>query len=150
MTLAGGTLKIDNSVSGYNATTPVSIGALTLTLSTGTSIIDFGNGGRTSADNIFWFSSLSIGSGDTLTINNWSGSLTGGGADQLRFTSNPTANLSLINFTGYDSSQLQVISYGSYYEIVAVPEPGTVLGGLALVSLIGYRERRRLGALLVF
>jgi hypothetical protein len=29
-----------------------------------------------------------------------------------------------------------------------VPEPATILGGLALVGLIGYRERRRLGSLL--
>lgn len=35
------------------------------------------------------------------------------------------------------------ISFGGYYEIVAVPEPTSVLGVLGLLALIAYRERRR-------
>jgi len=34
-----------------------------------------------------------------------------------------------------------------YFEIVAVPEPTTVLGAMGLLAFIAYRERRRLGRL---
>lgn len=34
------------------------------------------------------------------------------------------------------------ISFGGNQELVPVPEPTTILGGLALLGLVGYRERR--------
>lgn len=38
------------------------------------------------------------------------------------------------------------ISFGTpanSFEVVPVPEPGTIFGGLALLGLVGWRERRR-------
>ena len=45
-------------------------------------------------------------------------------------------------------SQAGQISFGGNQELVPVPEPTTIFGALALLGLVGYRERRRLGALL--
>jgi autotransporter-associated beta strand protein len=127
MNLAGGTFN-----SGGLAE---ALGALTLSAS---STIDLGSGASTLS-----FSSGTRTAG-SLTIDNWSGSLAGGGTDQLRFDSALDSTfLANINFTGFDPGALQ-ISFGSYVEIVPVPEPATVLASLALASLGLWRERRRL------
>ena len=37
---------------------------------------------------------------------------------------------------------------GDSFELVAVPEPSTVVAGLLLVGIVGWRERRRISSLL--
>ena len=52
-------------------------------------------------------------------------------------------------FSGAGSGVLgdgRQISFGGNQELVPVPEPTTIFGALALVGLVGYRERRRLKA----
>jgi autotransporter-associated beta strand protein len=154
MTVGGGTVKIDNSLSNTNQT----FGSLTLT---GTSILDFGTG---SAGNTMTFSSLSF-TGTKLNVYNWSGSAYGAGvADTGTFAD--TQDRLLFNadtiYSGTEDSRIeffsdsgitslgfgQEVAFGSQFELVpitAVPEPATtaLIGSIALCALIGYRERRR-------
>jgi autotransporter-associated beta strand protein len=154
MTVGGGTVKIDNSLSNTNQT----FGSLTLT---GTSILDFGTG---SNGNTMTFSSLSF-TGTKLNVYNWSGSAYGAGvADGGTFAD--TQDRLLFNadtiYSGTEDSRIeffsdsgitslgfgQEVAFGSQFELVpitAVPEPATtaLIGSIALCALIGYRERRR-------
>lgn len=104
--------------------------------------LDFGAG-----SSVLEFNDLNFGSG-LLTINNWSGSVTGGGADQLIFhvpASDPINSPAFLNnvfFTGIGIGA-KVIDFGSYIEIVPVPEPSTYLLGLGLIAG-GFFLRRRL------
>jgi autotransporter-associated beta strand protein len=155
MTVGGGTVKIDNSLSNTNQT----FGSLTLT---GTSILDFGTG---SNGNTMTFASLSF-TGTKLNVWNWSGSAYGAGVtdtgslagdtqDRLLFTANtsfgPAEDSSIEFFSGAGTGSLgfgQEVMFGGQYELVpitAVPEPATtaLIGSIALCALIGYRERRR-------
>ena len=155
MTVGGGTVKIDNSLSNTNQT----FGSLTLT---DTSILDFGTG---SAGNTMTFASLSF-TGTKLNVWNWSGSAYGAGVtdtgslagdtqDRLLFTANtsfgPAEDSSIEFFSGAGTGSLgfgQEVMFGGQYELVpitAVPEPATtaLIGSIALCALIGYRERRR-------
>ena len=148
--LGGGTL----ATGGFSDT----LGALTLTAN---STIDFGSGSASELT----FTTLTLGS-NSLNIWNWTatnlpaeadGGVAGDGLrDRLLFTtlgSLSTAELSQIHFfsdagsTALGSEAGQ-ISFGGNQELVPVPEPTTIFGALALVGLVGYRERRRLGALL--
>jgi len=54
------------------------------------------------------------------------------------------AQISFFDDAGVYRGTGQEISFGGTQELVPIPEPTTVLGGLLLVGLIGYRERRRL------
>lgn len=137
MTLAGGTFN----TGGLSET----LGALTLS---GNSIIDFAGG-----DSILNFANSSGASWDstkTLSIWNWGGSTAGGGNDQLKFGSDSTAltsgQLAQISFfSGAGSGFLGTGQFvGSLGEVVPVPEPSSVLIGLAMCGLAGWRERRRL------
>ncbi len=141
MTLAGGTF----ATGGYDDT----LGTLTLSanstinLGSGSSFLNFGDSSAQS-----WIA-------DTyLSINNWSGSSSGGGTDRIFFGSTTagltSSQLSRIVFVdpfgpGTGLYPAGILSTG---EIVPVPEPATLacIGLLALV--IGYRERDRLAALL--
>ena len=70
--------------------------------------------------------------------------------DRLVFANILTAPaLADITFNGVGGAS-QISLGGGYYEITssAVPEPTTVFGALALLGLVGYRERRRLGGLI--
>ncbi len=141
--VSGGTLKSGgfSEFAGAGNGTGAGLGALTLNES---SNIDFGSG-----TSVLWFSGIgTFASGKTLTVDNWSGiSATGGGTDQLRFTSDPSAVLSQISFTGFGGATEVFFANGgqSYYEIVPVPEPSTtaLLGSFALLALVGFRERKR-------
>ena len=144
-TLGGGTLSME----GLSNSSEI-LGALTLSAS---SILDFGTG----SGNTLTFSNLTL-SGNTLAIFNWSGTipvanpdLGGGSQDRLLFTTDVSAQaLEAIIF--YSDSGTTLLGTGSQiifgspttaFEIVPVPEPTTILGALALLGLVGYRERRR-------
>lgn len=120
----------------------------TLTLATD-SIIDLANGASVIA---FANSSAETWAG-SLSIYNWSGSQTGDASDRVYFGNDGTglldSQLSQITFfsgpgTGSFGPGAQILADG---QIVPVPEPATVFGGLALLGIVGYRERRQLGKL---
>jgi hypothetical protein len=80
------------------------------------------------------FGDTSTRTAGTLTINDWSGSLSGGGTDQIIFANalDPTF-LSNINFTGFSPGAVQL----GDGEIVPVPEPATWVVGAMVLGLIG-------------
>ncbi|MBI3879494.1 MAG: hypothetical protein HY301_05455 [Verrucomicrobia bacterium] len=134
--LSGGTLK----------TAGLSDSAGTLTLNA-SSVIDLGSG----ASLLHFLNSSGAGwtGGAQLNIQNWSGSVNGGGTDQLilgNSTSGLTpAQLAQIKFVnpfdfGSGIFDATILSNG---EVVPVPEPATVLAACALLSLLGWRERQR-------
>ncbi len=135
ITLGGGTIQIGGNITE-------TMNNLTLTAD---SVIDFGGGDGILEFNDFIFSD---GTDDyTLTVRNWTGNIGvngGGGPDQLVFGTELTENqLAQIRFEGYDPSiQLDDL------EVVPIPEPGAVAAGVGLLGLLGWRERRRLRALL--
>jgi hypothetical protein len=53
-------------------------------------------------------------------------------------------------FNGATAAQEMEIGATGYYELSAVPEPGSVFAALALVAAVGCRERRRLLSLVRF
>lgn len=133
-TLAGG--KFDTS--GLSETTGTfSLTAdSTLELGTGASLLTFGGSGVGA-----WTGKL--------TIDNWSGSLTGGGIDQVRFTGISIANFQAavdpneVLFSGFGSGY-SIVGVDNNFELVAIPEPGSVgllAGGVGL--LLGLRRNRR-------
>lgn len=141
--LGGGTLN----TGGFRDT----LGALTLTAN---STIDFGTGNASELT----FSTLTLGS-NNLNIWNWTttngfspdGGTAGDGLrDRLLFTTLGTlsaTDLSQIHFFSDGGTTVlgdgRQISFGGNQELVPVPEPTTIFGALALVGLVGYRERRR-------
>ena len=142
----GGTLAVAGSQSG----TTHSFASLALGAN---SILDFGSGNT--GVNLVFGGSPSL-SGNTLTINNWNGpdysgqttdiGTFGGTQDRLLFTTDPSNGhlgmaLTGISFNG--TAPGMAVSFGSYYEIVPVPEPTTVLGAAGLLGFVGYRERKR-------
>ena len=150
VTLDGGTLGSNGFSEG--AATTVGLGSLILSSA---SAIDFGTG--TLGTLTFAGGSYSAG---MLSILNWTGAAGGAGADgvndRLIFAGNNAARLSFlsaftqsaISFSGFGSGYNAIQFDANYFEIVAVPEPATTaaVGGLALCALIGFRERRRVGA----
>jgi autotransporter-associated beta strand protein/T5SS/PEP-CTERM-associated repeat protein len=136
MSLNGGTFA-----TGGNSDT---LGTLTLTAN---STIDLGIG-----SSVLHFedsSSVPWTSNTTLSIKNWSGSLTGNGTDQIYFGTDSN---------GLNTSQLSQIIFvnpvglapGNYTavilstgEIVPVPEPGVIAAAALLMTWLGWRERRR-------
>ncbi len=65
--------------------------------------------------------------------------------DQLHFTN--TGNISLANVTFYSDAGVTAIGTGGGglvgNELVPVPEPKAVVGGILLVALTCWRERKR-------
>ncbi len=127
LTLGGGSLKIGGDITE-------TLGTLTLTAN---SIIDFGGG-----DGILNFDDFIFSDGTNdfdLTIVNWSGSLQGGGADQIFFgTTLSDAQLARINFNPEAS---RLLPSG---EVVPIPEPSTYFAGAMILSFLGWRERKRI------
>jgi fibronectin-binding autotransporter adhesin len=164
--LSGGTLNAATFAEGSHAANAITPGMGTLTLS-GASTLDFGTG---SSGTDLAFTGGSAPGSYTLNIYDWNGSgYAAGGSDdgttnttqdRLLFATDPgfgalgTA-ISSINFFSDNGAtplgQGQEITFGSGVEIVpiaAVPEPTTILGALALLGLVGYRERKRFATLL--
>ncbi len=124
------------------------LGTLTLSsdssidLGTGTSIIDFDD---SSGLELAW-----TDSGQILSILDYTGDTNGGGIDQIIFgsaglTDSQLAQIRFVNPWG-TSKTFHARFQGD--EIVPVPEPSTYLGGGLILTLIGWRERRRLIKLL--
>jgi hypothetical protein len=112
LTLAG---KLDTA--GLSET----FGNLTLS---GSPVIDFGSLNST----VVTFASLTNATLASLTIDNWSGSGAGGGADQLKFTSvaNWTpANLAAVTFTGFAPGAV-IVNGDELVPAALVPEPGSI------------------------
>jgi hypothetical protein len=124
--LAGGTFDLAGQAQS------AALGALTLSAD---STLDFGIGGTQTIE----FASLaSHTSGASLNILNWTGTLAGGGTDQLRFTGGSGVTpgfLTEVQFNGYPQG---AILLGSG-EVVPVPEPATWLGLLGLGCYLGWR-----------
>jgi hypothetical protein len=110
------------------------LGALTITGSAG--VLDLGSG----TDSVVTFASLaSFGSG--LTINNWSGSVAGGGTEQILFTNTSgwtPAFLSQVTFTGFDPGAQFI---GNELVPLPIPEPTTILGLTLVGSTLLMRRR---------
>jgi T5SS/PEP-CTERM-associated repeat protein len=130
--LAGGTFNL----ASYTQT--AALGALTLSA---TSTLDFGAPGT---GQILTFSSLASHTGGSLWhIQNWEGTPAGGGTDQIKFAdlgASLTAGfLADVRFSGHPPGAA-LLGTG---EIVPVPEPASVIAGLALGGLILAGEWRR-------
>ena len=140
--LAGGTLSTSGLTGAAEA-----LGSLTLS---GNSTIDFGAG---TGDTLTFASLASHTAGTTLKILGWSGTPYTSGSDRLIFggsaaSFNGAFAQSDVTFDGFGAGFKAIDLGGSTFEIVAVPEPATVLVTLALVGLIGLRERRLVTELL--
>ena len=85
------------------------------------------------------FSSFSASSPTVLNVYNWDTN------DHLYFGSAPSSNITF-NFYGGTPQAPGTLLTNASYEVV--PEPSTVLASLGLVGMIGWRERRRISALL--
>ncbi|MBE7158540.1 MAG: autotransporter-associated beta strand repeat-containing protein [Rhodospirillales bacterium] len=130
--ISGGTLIL-SSTGSINSSNSVLVTAGVLTLQNAFALSDAGTLSLTDGTTL----NLSAGSGTTEVIN---GLLLNGTPVQpgTYSTSDLTAMDANITFTGNES--LQVLS--------AVPEPTTALGGLLLVSVLGWNQRRRLDGII--
>jgi hypothetical protein len=134
------------------------MGQLTLSVN---STIDFSTGSTSHGSNLL-FASLNSTIGNTISIEDWTGTVgTDNGSasnDRILFITDPgLTDAQLASSQFYNDSGSLVgsggteINFNGYTEIVAlsaVPEPTTIFGALALLGLVGFRERRR-GATLV-
>jgi len=140
VTLNGGTFNLG----GFSQGSAGVAGAGSLTLSAN-STLDYGPMG---SSNVIEFGGLgSHVAGSMLNITDYDP-----GIDHLYFVGNSATFTSEFaqNEVSFNGAQgYGAISFGSYYEIVAVPEPAetALIGSLALCGLVGFRERRRLQAL---
>lgn len=127
VTMDGGTLKMGISAAGGNQT----FGALTMSSN---STLDFAD----ASGNTVWFSSFvgSYAANKILTISNWDLD-----TDHLYFTDSQVSNLSSFKFGLLDATQREITP--TQFEIIAVPEPGTVVAGLLLLGGLIFFERRR-------
>lgn len=143
MTLAGGTFARGNFSEGSAAS--AGVGALSLTAAG--SHLDFGTG----TVGVLTFASFTSG-GNTLTIDNWSGTAAtlgiNGVTDRLIFSSSQSGNLGSFNFTGFGTGAAQFDLGNGYFEIVPVPEAGTYLSGSIVLALILLHHRKQLRQLI--
>jgi len=131
VTMNGGNLTMAIATAGGNQT----LGALTLSAN---STLDFSS----SSANTLIFSGINSPGSNVFNIINWNLN-----SDHLYFTNN--ASLSATNFTvNGGAASLSSFQTGLGYEIIAVPEPGTILVGALLLGGLVFAERRRLGHLL--
>ncbi len=124
----------------------------TLTLSADSSI-DIGSGAGPNMLEFADSSALEVPwttSGQILSILNYNGDTNGGGIDQIIFGSQglTDSQLAAIRFVNPWGSGLTTGARWQGSEIVPVPEPSTYLGAGLILTLIGWRERRRLQTLI--
>lgn len=137
--LNGGTLLVGAS------TLSDSLGTLTLSAS---STIDFGAYGASGLRQITFANSSAITWTGTLTITNWQGvALTSSDFTEIVFGTGglTSTQLGQIRFANQDINGGTLISGG---ELVPVPEPRVYAAAVALLGVVGWRERKRLLGLL--
>jgi autotransporter-associated beta strand protein len=155
ITLAGGTFAtggFSEPNGGASGLATSAIGALTLTA---TSTIDFGS----SNNSILEFAGLGAHTpttGPDLLITNWNGNpLLGGTGDRLLFiglgtdfvTKYSQSDVTFNNdAAGYAIIQFDIAG-NPYYEVTAIPEPSTWIGGALTVAALGWSQRRRFAQL---
>ena len=131
---------------------PAAMGALTLSAN---STIDFTSG---TGSNLL-FASLNYTQGNVVSILHWTGMIRADNGstsnDRLLFTTPPgfsDAQLASIQFSNDSGTPFPMgatlIQFNGYSELVPVPEPGPIVGAVALLGLAACRERKRLAALL--
>ena len=139
ITLNGGTFAKGNFSEGSSST--AGVGALNLTAAG--SHLDFGSG----TVGALTFASFAPG-GNTLTIDNWTGTFgtvgTEGLTDRLIFASDQSGNLGSFNFTGFGPGSVEFNLGNGYFEIVPVPEAGTYFSGSIVLALILLHHRKQL------
>jgi autotransporter-associated beta strand protein len=145
MTLNGGKFNTGGLSEGSSA----GIGALTLQAN---SFIDLGSGAS-----VLHFASSSAAAwvaNKVLEIDNWSGSQSGGGTDQLVFgadstglTASQVAEIQFLNPNGFSAGMYGAVILGTG-EIVPVPEPGTSVAGTLALGALLFVQRRRVAQLL--
>jgi autotransporter-associated beta strand protein len=144
VTLNGGTINMANHSEG--TASAAGLGALTLAAN---STIDLG-GASTSILHFDTTSSIAWTSGTILTVQNWSGSLSGGASEGLYFgvggtglTASQVGQIRFVNPVGFAPGTYpgRILPSG---EVVPVPEPATYVAMGILALLVGWRERRRL------
>jgi autotransporter-associated beta strand protein len=156
VTLAGGTFAtggFSEPNGGAGGLAANAIGSLTLTSN---STIDFG----LSNTSVLEFSGLgahTAGTGSDLLITNWNGNpLLGGSGDRLLFiglgtdfvTKYAQSDVTFNNdAAGYAIVQFDIAG-NPYYEVTAIPEPSTWIGGALTVAALGWSQRKRLKKLL--
>ena len=136
-------MELDGGIFDSDANDEV-LGTLTLSsdssidLGVGTSILDFAD---SSGLELAWTTS-----GQILSILDYTGDTNGGGLDQIIFNSQglTDSQLAAIRFVNPWGSGLTLGARFEGNEIVPVPEPSTYLGAGLILTLIGWRERRRL------
>ena len=136
-TTTGGTIRLSGGPSFTETVGSLSLG-------TGTSVIDLGTMGGT---NVLTFanSSASTWTG-TLQVWNWSGSIAGGGLDQLSFgasglTAGQVSGVSFVDPIGFSTGTYGATLLGNG-ELVPVPEPGALVSAAALGVAAFFRRRR--------
>lgn len=142
--LAGGVMDLNGKSEG--STSAAGLGFLNVFAS---STLDFGEGDNA---NVVRFASINLHTaGTVLSILNWNGvKWLGGGSEQLLFGGLAAEFTSLFgqNDVSFDGvSGYSTVQYSGYYEVVAVPEPGTVaLLGVTLLAGLRMVMRRRMAA----
>src|SRR5579862_2450214 len=148
----GGLLSGTSVSTGSTVTTGASlngIGALTLTAN---STIDFKNTAETVVFNGYTDNGKLLNvinySNTTALSSGYTSSGVDGTDDRLIFNiagGLTTTQLNDISFNGVQGAvEIQLGNGSNFYEVTAVPEPTTILAGVLLVGLLGYRERKRL------
>lgn len=114
-----------------------SVGQLTLSSN---STLDFGSG----ANNVMRFASFDSSGSAIFTISNWLPTT------HLVFTSSTGGQTEWDRFSfgsGIGTTQIAYTGAGGGFEIIAVPEPGTIAAGLTILGFVAWRERKRLASL---
>lgn len=132
ITLAGGTLTAQDVTE--------TVGTLTLTAA---SVINLGTD---AGNDDLTFANLTD-TGGSVVIYNWSGNQYSSGTDDRIFVTGaaPGTIFADVTFNGFNQGAIVLASR----ELVPIPEPGTVLGGILIAGLFAFRwwQRRRVAAL---
>ena len=160
VTINGGTLLL-SSTNATKTTATLALGGGTLQMSSSAGVSDTLSSLTLSDNSTIDFGTISSGnnkltlgfvsswtSGKTLSIWNWTGTAdTAGGTDQLLLSSTTGWAAQLANIKFYSGAGTGAFAGAAIVsgELVAsaVPEPGTIAAGVALIGFIAYRERRR-------
>ena len=124
----GGNLTMAIATAGGNQT----LGALTLSAN---STLDFSS----SSANTLRFSGIISPGNNVFNITNWTP-----GSDHLYFTSNSTLSATNFTFDGLANSAFVENVGANGWEIIAIPEPATILAGAMLLGGMLFAERKRL------